>query len=245
MGTWHMLKVSTALAALAIGLGALTTSASAQGETPWTGAYLGGQFGIGVIADKFDFNPIGGGTPTTSSLTDSNIDIAVFGGYGHQFGDFVLGLDADAGALFGAASEVYVDPTAGAGSGVTQEFEVRYDWLVALSPSIGFAFGDGLIAISGGPALGKVKLNQLYADPNAFFGNGASEFNRHEYRLGYSAGVRYERILASGLAARVGYRYVDLGESNLNEGQQAGWAETNTTYSHRLHQLLAGLSYRF
>lgn len=249
---------------LLIAAAAVTLSSSAMAEDvgafDWTGFYAGANGGYASGSSRNDPMPKVGITPVASDSQDAgrfeNLNLrggfgGVQTGYNWQYGNFVLGLEADlqGGSISGRA--VDVDP---------QETRLttrsRINWFGTVRPRVGYAFDNVLIYATGGLAVGGVKQSQTATfgispameDYSANPGDG-------KINAGFAVGGGVEYAINRHWSAKVEYQHIDLGRSNISAdaggisgGAGVAPAEHSTLggSSHiRFNTLRLGVNYRF
>lgn len=146
-------------------------------------------------------------------------------GYNAQFGNFVLGLEADlqGGDISGSTSG-----NAGALGPFAASSEVN--WLSTVRARAGFAADRMLIYATGGVA---------WADMDFSLSDGATTFTGNDTLTGYAVGAGIEWALASNWTARAEYLYVDLEDAKFSGGGTAA------SFDNAFHTMRVGLNYRF
>ncbi len=202
-----------------------------QGAARWAGFYAGAHagFGMGNInvrdledgsKEKFDnTGPIGG----------------IHAGYNFVAGDWVLGLEGEfnAGVIRGSK----YDSDADDGGADPATLRTRMPWLAAVGPRVGYAFGNALVFVTGGVALGKdtLKVTESDGDVN----------KKTENRIGWTLGGGVEYALDKRWSVRADYRYFDLGRKTYRDPDP----ETGDLFGARLkndaHTFRVGLTYSF
>ena len=178
----------------------------------WNGFYLGVNGGWGWGSSHSD---LFGHTNTSGGLAGGTI------GYNMQFGGWVLGLEADMDW-----SDVDGTTNFNCPAGCT----VRNKWLNTDRGRIGYAFGNFMPYVTGGLAVGDVKVTNP-----GFAGTDPTQ-------LGWTAGVGAEYAISGPWSAKVEYLHVDLG--NFNCGLSCGPTTTDNINFHE-NQVRGGINYRF
>ncbi len=191
-------------------------AAQAPEEFSWTGFHLGVNAG-GVKMHtpeksfkgvKYPMAAIGG----------------IQGGYDHQFGQFVLGLEGDANFSSGP-----VIKEGAFKSSVNQMFTVR--------GRAGYAVDRALIYATGGYANMSLKLNKA-----AKAGLTADELKAaKESRSGWTVGGGLEYALTDNLSARGEYLYVNMPKQKKTDVDGDRYTVPKATFS----VVRAGLNYKF
>jgi outer membrane immunogenic protein len=207
IGATAALALVGAGAATADGARPYTSRASdLQGAIDWSGLYLGGQLGGGwsnvdwtqLNANYFDtLGPTVVGT--NSDTKDSGILGGVFGGYNHQVGDWVFGLELAATATGADVQGAQASPFFPA----IDTFRTQIDWLGTLAGRVGYAWDRWLVYGRGGWAGGDVTLT--LNDQGALV-RASKDTWVNGWTLGAGVEYRLWRCVALGLA----YDYVEL-----------------------------------
>ena len=182
----------------------------------WTGFYIGINGGYGW-----------GTTNWTNALaTTGNFDVKgwlVGGtlGYNIQSGSFVYGIEGDFDL-----SEIRGTNTSVCGPGGCT---TRLLWLSTVRGRLGFAFDRFLPFITGGAAIGSVKMSPPF---------GGDE---KQTKFGWTIGVGLEYAFMGGWSAKVEYLYADLGKASCS----AATCGLTTDVTFRTSLLRAGVNFRF
>ena len=168
-------------------------------------------------------------------------------GFNWQAGAFVLGVEADIGALYsqGVAHFPGVDPSKGPDS-----LSTGYDWLGTARARAGYATGAHLFYVTGGYAVGRVNHEYLYAIGHF----NSQRFNTAQTRSGWTAGLGWELALNRHLSFKAEYLHVHLASSGLDisglsfNPVSPGPPPPHSTvlnFSNNLNILRAGMNIRF
>ncbi len=180
--------------------------------TNWQGFYVGGLVGVG--RSNMQVNTYGNGTITkTDSVCgsygtpqcadDSTKAIAgVEVGYDWQSRNFVYGVAADwtwtglkRNRSFASGASVWTHNS-------------KIDWLASFRGRMGLAVDDTLVYITGGLALGKVKVFGQFADAG---GIEHGPMNISKTQAGWVAGLGVEHKFNQNWSFKAEYLYYDLG----------------------------------
>lgn len=147
-------------------------------------------------------------------------------GYNAQFGNFVLGAEAD---IQGG----WVDDTA---AGVVGGFgpvstSSELNWLSTVRARAGFAADRMLIYATGGVA---------WADMDFAANVGGTPFSGGETLTGYAVGGGVEWALDNNWTARAEYLYVDLGDATIRDG-----LGNSANFDNAFHTMRVGINYKF
>jgi len=220
-----ILLASCALVALSVSAAAadLPGRSAAAAPSPimvgnWSGFYVGAQVGYGW--GKADI-PWANNPPYTNWQSPPDQNGAMGGlhiGYNHQFGRYVLGIEADAELT----NQRGMEPIANDPNGVEQNHKG------SVRARAGFAAGSALFFATGGVAF----LNADVTRP-------ATTEKISTSFTGWTLGAGTEYALARNWSARVEYRYEDFGDTDMR------FAAYGMRVSPRTHGIRLGVSYRF
>jgi outer membrane immunogenic protein len=185
----------------------------------WSGFYVGINGGWGWGSSRFDF--VGSGLGTTGDFRTTGGLIGGTLGYNYQFGQAVLGLEADLdwARLRGSA------PCPGGGVCQTQ-----VGWLGTVRGRIGYAFDRFLPYLTAGAAFGNVRAT--------IPGIGTADATK----AGWTVGGGIEYAVNRTWSIKAEYLYVDLGRFDC--GPACGAAPpTNVRFNTNIFR--AGLNVRF
>ena len=155
----RLIAAFVGLLGICIALPATAQTAMPSMSAPWnwTGFYLGiqGGYGFGQADHIANFGPAILDVSGTFSA-DGGI-VGVTGGYNHQFGHFVLGLETDVSKTWLSGQTAGIPPAFCPTGGPTANCKSSLDWLVTARPRLGYAFGQFLPYIDGGLAVAGVR----------------------------------------------------------------------------------------
>jgi outer membrane immunogenic protein len=219
--------------------------------TSWAGYYVGAQFGAGPLYDSLT-ESTGFAPPLTGSAKINTVGVLGGGhfGYNWQFGNFVLGPEADIeGGNFTSYNTCLVQD-AGVGnvtpgacfpSALGYNYSVNLPWQASLRGRAGYAWGTLLLYATGGVAFADVHTN--YAQ---IFGGVTTSQSFDQVRTGYTVGAGLEYLFDARWIARVEYRYANFGTtSNAITGAGAFWNGYVDSHVIQEHVVRVGLSYLF
>jgi outer membrane immunogenic protein len=164
----------------------------------WTGFYLGAQ--AGYSWGKDDVCQYFGGVLAAASCRDLGANSFVGGvhaGYNVQFGQIVLGLEADV-----EAARRHESASWGGVNGYS--YETRSNWQASLRGRAGYAFERALIYLTGGAAFAPRKHAYTALQD-------AVTINFSSHRTGWTLGGGLEYAFAGNWTARAEYRFTDWG----------------------------------
>lgn len=190
---------------------ALGTVSSA---TDWSGIYLGAMLGY-----TWGDSDVDGGGFTARKLDPSGFDGGLFAGANAQFGQAVIGVEADV-LLSGVEDSVAVS------EGVRARLD--QNWSGSLRARAGIGLDQFLLYGTAGVAATGVEASAT--------GLGSAD----ETVWGWTAGLGAEALVTSNITARVEYRYADYQDQTfeLGEGAEVD-AGLNT------HSVRAGVGVKF
>jgi outer membrane immunogenic protein len=185
----------------------------------WTGLYVGLNAGHSSSRDFTGENsvfPYNGVALEHLHSRTSGVTGGGKIGYNYQMGHFVVGIEADFN---------YVDlsrtKTSLSGA-VTQD--ISGNFIGALRPRVGVAFGPALLYATGGLAYGSVDTTITDNSANTLSASNTG------MRVGWAAGVGAEYALNRNLSLRPEYLHTDLGRADLS-----GVALDTNTYAWHDH----------
>lgn len=196
----------------------------------WTGFYIGGQIGYSVGKDDLYEYLTANGAFTNFEMHYNvhGVTGGVFGGGNYQFGNIVLGLEADL-----EASNIkgrWIDVGTG-GMGTT-----KIGWQNSVRGRLGFVAENALFYGTGGVAFGDV--SHTYTN----LLTGIAE-TTSSVRTGWTAGAGVEVALTPNLLARVEYRYTDYGKSTYSS--ITSFPGLTGTQEPKLNTIRVGAAYKF
>ncbi|WP_269932563.1 outer membrane protein [Aminobacter sp. HY435] len=222
--------LSALILSLALAGRATAADAALPAAAPhdWTGAYVGGVIGYGWGTTQARDNL---GAPSSDIDYDGFLGgLAI--GYNKQFGDLVVGAEADI---------AYAGLSGSGNGGIwgcgppdidTCAFDVRA--LGTVRARLGYAFDNVLPYLTGGLAVGRVEGELVGV---CVTGNWCGS----DTKAGWTAGAGLELALDEKWSAKVEYLYVDLGTGHFAQG--SGGEGFRADF--RFHALRLGLNYRF
>jgi outer membrane immunogenic protein len=211
----------------------------------WTGIYVGGHIGGGILTDSVSQNGVSA-SPNATNLTGSgNLSPAgVIGGgqlgANYEIAPWVIGIEGswtDSGVqgntLIGVGSTAIVPPPV-----IGQERFTSNDlWVAAVAGRVGYAANNWLFyAKAGGAWLHVTYTEDLLAAPTPVT---VSTQNIRDNRTGFTVGAGIEFGLVENLSGKIEYDFYDFGSKNYN------FVITPVSVSSSLHALTVGLNYRF
>ncbi|MBZ5700579.1 MAG: outer membrane beta-barrel protein [Acidobacteriia bacterium] len=249
--------------ALVAGLLVLAPVGFAQ-DTNWKGFYAGGNVGGAFGSSDAQTSTIYSATgyfATTSvpaiattgaqHLTPRGVSGGGQAGYNFQSGHFVLGAEADFGAmnLSNSVSGTAVYPCC-APTAFTVTQSVNTSWLFTARPRVGYASGRALVYGTAGLAMTNLNYQATFTDTYA---TAAESGGVNKTQTGWAAGGGVEYRVGSHWSLTGEYLYANFGSvsatsTNLTAYTPAQSYPTNIfTHSANLHSHIArfGVNYRF
>ncbi|GAA5171867.1 hypothetical protein GCM10025770_37170 [Viridibacterium curvum] len=197
--------------------------------------------------DNFDAAQIG--RTGNNDLTQSRLSGGLVLGYGQQFNQLFIGVEASASTLYfnrdHEKREIFDSPVAPAGTGMTIKQSVSADWLAGLRLRAGLTDHNRLIYLTGGLAATRIKMETTYVD-DAW--SGYSQGSRSKNKLGWSLGFGGEYNVGKSWALRGEYLYSRFGYTSVTT-DVTSTNNSGGTLDHRanleVHSLYLGLTRRF
>jgi outer membrane immunogenic protein len=187
----------------------------------WTGIYLGVNGGYGFGQSNWTAPPPTGSTgnfSTGGGLVGGTI------GANYQWGQFVLGIEAD-----GDWQNVNGSVGCSTPGGFPVSCQTQSDWLATVRGRAGYAWDRVLFYGTGGAAFANVQAGSANTGS---FDTGT--------QMGWTAGAGIEYAFMPNLTGKVEYLYVDLGNLSCNVNCAAG---TSVTFTENI--VRAGINYKF
>jgi outer membrane immunogenic protein len=226
----------------------------------YVGATAGGAFGRPRVDTAPSFSPTGyfAATSTPAITSASNQTINMNGlnaggeaGFNFQWESFVVGLEADYGAmnLSGSTTATALYPCC-APTSFTVTQTAKTSWVFTIRPRIGVVFGRFLLYGTGGAAITNVKYTGLFTDTFATAHESAAI---DETRPGWVAGTGAEYRLAHHLSIKGEYLWNDFGVASIPTSNLTAFTppiafHTNIfthTVNMRAGIVRAGINFRF
>ncbi|MDQ0391784.1 outer membrane protein [Labrys monachus] len=214
----------------------------------WTGLYAGinGGYAFGTRRDANMTEALGGSPENTfkyGSLSQKGGFGGIQAGYNQQYGNFVLGLEADieGAAIDGKASRFNNH------NGSTVSTKDNVNWFGTVRPRIGYAFDNILIYATGGVAFGGVRYGQDYYQRDVLIYTANSRDS--STKVGFVLGAGVEYAINDHWSAKLEYQYIDLGTSKASAPEITGPTVTGYSINGKMRTdfstIRLGLNYRF
>jgi outer membrane immunogenic protein len=209
----------------------------------WTGFYIGGHLGAGLLADSDTQN--GASTAAVVTNLPSAIDISQAGfvgggqvGLNYQFASWVVGaeLSVSATTISGSGSGLTTSPTLPPNIPLnTQRMTSAPMDFGAVTGRIGYAFNTLLPYVKAG-----VGSMQVHYTQDTLIATGTSATQEiKDTRTGFTGGLGLEYGLTENFSAKLEYDFYDFGSKTYN------FTTTPLSIRSDLHVLEFGLNYRF
>jgi outer membrane immunogenic protein len=224
----------------------------------WTGFYIGGFVG-GAFAD-------GDATTTDPCLTGAacavvgsyngvipvtyNLDSSFIGGgtigYNWQSGQFVFGLEGEAGYMRVRGSSTFLGAPVG---GDTVASTAIGDWYGVIAARLGWAFDRVLVYAKVGGVVSEVQTGVVDACVVGACGPGLVNTTAKDTVWGVAAGGGVEFAITNNWTVKGEYLWLDLADTQTNAavggGSFAGFTLRTTTTTPSIHTAKFGVNYKF
>src|SRR6201987_4265930 len=183
----------------------------------WTGIYVGGHIGGGILTDSVSQNGVGAVTLLSSgSLNPAGVIGGAQAGANYEFAPWVVGIEAtwtdsaiNGNTLIGCSS-----PCLFGGTAASQErFTSQAQWFAALTGRVGYAANDWLFYAKAGGAWMNVRYTEDLLNPS---GVTAVTQVFTDNRTGFTVGAGIEFGLVENLSGKIEYDFYDFGSRNYN-----------------------------
>jgi outer membrane immunogenic protein len=175
----------------------------------WSGFYIGADIGYAwTSADSGVDNPFG--IDLDISPDASGVIGGLYAGYNAQFGQIVVGIEADA-ELSDNSDEGTVGPFAVLGGG-SLTTSVNENWRGSVRARLGYAIDTFLPYITGGVAWADWDVDHTLV----VGGVGTFEASNSNTFVGWTIGAGLEYAFTPNIIGRVEYRYTDFGSNDNN-----------------------------
>jgi outer membrane immunogenic protein len=191
--------------------------AQAEANKEWEGPYIGFLLGYGNtkadlgtkvqqttyfnLQDAQQMNkPI-----LSKNLDDNDLNASITVGYNKQNKNLVYGLEAD--ITFSNYHEKNdtgnIAYTSLPGRKFRVQNELKNDWLISITPRIGYATKKSLFFLSAGPALTHIDYKFKFEDERP----ENSGFSKKDWKFGWTGSIGYEHILNNNWILKMEYSY--------------------------------------
>jgi outer membrane immunogenic protein len=200
----------------------------------WTGIYVGGHIGGGILTDSVSQNGVGAVNLLSSgSLRPAGVIGGAQVGANYEFAPWVVGVEGS-----WTDSAISGNTLIGTPIAATQErFTSQAQWFAALTGRVGYAANDWLFYAKGGGAWMNVRYTEDLLNPS---GVTAVTQVFTDNRTGFTVGAGIEFGLVENLSGKIEYDFYDFGSRNYNFSTL-----TPVSVSSKLHALIVGLNYKF
>jgi outer membrane immunogenic protein len=202
----------------------------------WTGFYLGGNVGAGLLSETMTPTGVATALTPTSSFQQSVVGLVggAQAGADYQFSWFVVGAQAS-----WSSSYINGQDTQNTTAGVNQErMTSEPTWFASVTGRVGYAANTLLLYVKGGGAW----MHINHVQDVLLAGGTTSSQSISDTRSGFVAGVGLEYAMTDNLSALFEYDFYDFGTATENFSTALG---TPLSIRSDLHTLTVGLNYRF
>ncbi len=203
----------------------------------WTGIYLGGHIGGGILVDSVSQNGFSAGG--VNLLSSGNLRPAgVIGGAqvgaNYEFAPWVVGIEGT-----WTNSAINGNTLIGTTAGTTPQirFTSQDQWFAALTGRVGYAANDWLFYAKAGGGWMHVRYTEDLLNPGGVT-TATQVFT--DNRTGFTVGAGIEFGLVENLSGKIEYDFYDFGSKNYNFN-----LITPVGVNSNLHTIIVGLNYRF
>jgi outer membrane immunogenic protein len=210
----------------------------------WTGIYVGGHIGGGMLVDSVSQNgvsPGGFNFANTGNLRPAGVIGGAQVGANYEVAPWVVGLEGSwtDSAINGNTVIGCTGPCAIETTGIAQErFTSQAEWFAALTGRFGYAANGWLFYGKAGGAWMNVRYTEDLLATGAPVTAATQVFT--DNRTGFTVGTGIEFGLVENLSAKVEYDFYDFGSKNYNFN-----AITPVSVNSNLHTIIVGLNYKF
>lgn len=213
----------------------------------WTGIYVGGHIGGGILVDSISQNGVSTGgfnLANTGNLRPAGVIGGAQIGANYEFAPWVVGVEGS--WTDSAISGPTVVGCTGAGGCVfvpsnspivSERFTSAAHWLAAVTGRAGYAANDWLFYAKAGGAWMHVSYTE---DLLTLGGFTAATQVMSDNRTGFVVGAGIEIGLVENISAKIEYDFYDFGSKNYNFN-----FVTPVSVKSDVHTLTVGLNYKF
>jgi outer membrane immunogenic protein len=210
----------------------------------WTGIYIGGHVGGGILTDSVSqtaTSPTGFNLANSGSLRPAGVLGGAQIGANYEFVPWVVGIEGswtDSTISGSTLIPCSACPTLGTppATAVQERFTSHALWFAALTGRAGYAANDWLFYAKAGGAWMHVSYTE-----DLLVGAGVTAATQviSDNRTGFTAGAGIEFGLVENLSGKIEYDFYGFGSKNYN------FNFTPISVRSNLHALTVGLNYRF
>jgi outer membrane immunogenic protein len=195
----------------------------------WTGFYIGGNGGYG--SNRACWGSFGGGLVPEGCNSKSGGMLGGQGGYRAQFGQFVVGVEAegDWANLRASLPSIFVP------GGIDS---AKVTSVGLFTGQVGYAANAALFYLKGGAAL----ANNNFLVQNAA---GMGLYYATSHKLGATVGVGFEYGFTPNWSAGIEYDHLMMGNANNSFSVPAGAAAVANTISQNIDMVTIRVNYKF
>ena len=212
----------------------------------WTGIYIGGHIGGGILADSVSQNGVsanGFNLANTGNLRPAGVIGGAQIGANYEFAPWVIGVEASwTDSAISGSTVIGCTGGCAFGAGPTliasERFTSEAQWLAAVTGRAGYASNDWLFYAKAGGAW----MRARYTEDLLTTTNGATATTQvmTDTRTGFTVGAGIEIGLVENISAKIEYDFYDFGSKNYNFA-----LITPVTVKSDVHALTVGLNYKF
>jgi outer membrane immunogenic protein len=210
----------------------------------WTGIYVGGHIGGGMLVDSVSQNGIslgGFNLTNTGNLRPAGVIGGAQIGANYEFVPWVVGVEGSwtdsaisGNTLIGCTGACAIGTTA-----IGQErFTSQAEWFATLTGRFGYAANDWLFYAKAGGAWMNVRYTEDLLGSATPITVATQVIT--DTRTGFTVGAGIEFGLVENLSAKIEYDFYDFGSKNYNFN-----AITPVSVNSNLHTIIVGLNYKF
>ena len=210
----------------------------------WTGIYVGGHIGGGILVDSVNQNGVSAGgfnLASTGNLRPAGVIGGAQIGANYEFAPWVIGVEAawTDSAITGSTLIGCTGPCVFGLSNIASErFTSHALWFADVTGRLGYAANDWLFYAKAGGAWMRVSYTEDLLTQGAGATATTQVFN--DNRTGFLVGAGIELGLVENLSAKIEYDFYDFGTKNYNFT-----SITPVSVKSDLHTLTVGLNYKF
>jgi outer membrane immunogenic protein len=211
----------------------------------WTGFYIGGHVGAGLLEDTFNSTTT---TPLQSAGSSTSVTPAGFlggaqAGFNYEFAPWVVGVEGS--YTWTNINGSTIAPTLESPA-ANERSRSSPNWLAAATGRFGYAADTLLIYAKGGVAWMGARYRE---DVLNGIGVTSSSFSVNNTRTGFVVGAGLEYGFVEGWSGKIEYDFYDFGSSNYTFNifdplTGTAFVQPVSVQSY-VHSFTAGLNYRF